>query len=381
MYCYTNIFVLISYLVLLLVCNLHVTQKDKCMIKVNLVYNRKTKEGYSLYLRYYCTEKRKFLKSETLNLFVSKKYGKHTPIKSVMQADRQNINIARDILQKRRIEILEQRFSVSFLAQQSPQKIDYMPDIKKVVTAKNHRTYDAMLKYLEKFLNTGEKVTNIEGFQNYLFKNTNISQTSVSHYVNRLRIVLSELKIEYEKTKVVTTKHKPRTFLNSEQVQQIASLETNSENETLTKYAYLFACFTGLRISDFLALSFGDIQNGVMKFTSQKTKNYKEYPLSENALLILQETRALHTEEKIFPIEAWKCQKNIKKIGEKIGVKLTAHTARHTFATIMLGEGVDLLIIKELLGHKKINSTMVYAHVKKETMANAVAKIPKIQLK
>ena len=350
------------------------------MVKVNLVYNRKTKEGYSLYLKYYCTEKRKFLTSETLNLFVSKKYKKDTPIKLVAQLDRQNINIARDILQKRRIEILEQRFSLA-LIQKEKSKEDYLTAIRGEVERKKHRTYDAMLKYLEKFISEGGAAIDIKGFQDYLLENSKLSQTSVSHYVNRLKIVLSELKINFESTKIIRVKHKRRISLTSEQVQQIALLETNEENDTLTKFAYLFACFTGLRISDFLGLNFSDIENGVMKFTIKKTKTYKEYPLNESALAILEKVRGLHAGEKIFPLQPQVFQMSLKKIGEKIGgLKLTAHTARHTFATIMLGEGVDILIIKELLGHKNINSTMVYTHVKKETMAGAVGKMPKIKL-
>ena len=45
----------------------------------------------------------------------------------------------------------------------------------------------------------------------------------------------------------------------------------------------------------------------------------------------------------------------------------TAHTLRHSFATHMLNNGSNLHVIKTLLGHSKIETTMVYLHLQKHT--------------
>lgn len=46
-----------------------------------------------------------------------------------------------------------------------------------------------------------------------------------------------------------------------------------------------------------------------------------------------------------------------------ISKEMTVHTLRHTFATHLLEEGLDIISIKDLLGHECIDTTMVYLHV------------------
>lgn len=65
----------------------------------------------------------------------------------------------------------------------------------------------------------------------------------------------------------------------------------------------------------------------------------------------------------------------IKRLCKKVGLKYSPHTLRHTFASYLVMEGIDIPTVAELLGHKKITTTMIYSHLTKKHLKKAVKKL------
>ena len=60
----------------------------------------------------------------------------------------------------------------------------------------------------------------------------------------------------------------------------------------------------------------------------------------------------------------------------RIGITLSPHRMRHTFATHLVRAGVGLVTIRDLLGHRQITSTQIYLHVTAEDLRSAAARHP-----
>jgi len=64
----------------------------------------------------------------------------------------------------------------------------------------------------------------------------------------------------------------------------------------------------------------------------------------------------------------WALREAVKKC--KLQKGITLHTLRHSYATHLLEFGMDIVTIKDLLGHERIDTTMVYLHVARPNRTN-----------
>lgn len=168
-----------------------------------------------------------------------------------------------------------------------------------------------------------------------------------------------------------------RSYMTIEEVRALIATPMRDER---IKNAYLFSCFCGLRISDIRRLKWKDVfmDNGQYRLAvaMQKTKEPIYLPLSAEVLKWMPERGDKTAEDHVFDLPL-NINRHLKPWAEAAGIskQFTFHTARHTFATMMLTLGADLYTTSKLLGHTTVTMTQVYAKIinqKKDDAVNLV---------
>ena len=107
----------------------------------------------------------------------------------------------------------------------------------------------------------------------------------------------------------------------------------------------------------------------------QKSKNgeKRSIPTYKPLYNVLSRMKARGISGRVFSIAVGSLREAFPKVLERAGIKsFTFHDLRHTFATRLVQNGVDIYKIKELLGHKTIAVTMRYAHHYPESLRSSV---------
>ena len=172
-------------------------------------------------------------------------------------------------------------------------------------------------------------------------------------------------------------------------LEQPAKLSTPEAKRDKAMLELLYA--TGMRVSELVSLDLPDLdtEGGYVRCFG---KGHKErlIPIYERAVLALKdylsgvrprlvrssEEKAVFLNrrgERLTRQGLWQILKGYAKEAE-LGVEITPHTLRHSFATHMLSGGADLRSVQELLGHANISTTQVYTHLTTEHIRRAYEK-------
>ncbi len=294
--------------------------------------------------------------------------------------DNENFLLAMAVRDKK--EILYIQDSNGFSFKNSFSEADFFVYFDGCIKKKTHKSYESSKKALRKF-NENISFKNIdEKFckKYYEFLTSYLSLNSAKSYFAIFKSILSQavqdkiilnnpadgVKVKFPNVK--------REFLNLEELKllmQVPFLNAEVCN------AFLFSCFTGLRISDIIKLKFSDIKEDYIEFKQKKTSQNERIKLSENALCILKEQKK---GEFIFDLPTLATiETHLKLWTEKAGIKkhITFHCARHTFATMCLTYDVDIFTVSKLLGHRDLKTTQVYAKLIDKKKDEAIDKLPK----
>jgi integrase len=145
-----------------------------------------------------------------------------------------------------------------------------------------------------------------------------------------------------------------------------------------------FACLTGLRLGEQMALVRADIdlQGELVTVRVGKTRQTRSVPLHPTAALIAEEWMEAHGDQLVFlpqyqtrrDLAGIRCSKYLRRATERtqIGRPIWWRDWRHTFASRLVQKGVSLFVVQRLLGHTNPKMTMRYADVGASPLRDAV---------
>lgn len=164
-----------------------------------------------------------------------------------------------------------------------------------------------------------------------------------------------------------------RSYLLKENVEKLMLLKPSKDKYEFVKDIFIFSCFTGLSYIDIQKLKWSNIQSffdGHQWIISRRKKSdvASNVRLLEIPKRIIEKYRGVTRSDYVFPVPSnATCNSHVKKMIEEAEIvteqKITFHTARHTFATMFLTEGVPLESLSKMMGHKNISTTQIYAKI------------------
>ena len=359
----------------------------------------------TLYLDIYRNGKREY---EYLKLYL-------TPEKTRAdkEKNRETLKLAEAIKSKRIVEVQNHEYGFK---NDYAEETKFFPFFKAMcsrrlgpISKSNWGNWRSCLKHLDRYEKnkdiTFADITSewVRGFRDYLDKdacawvNENdktkvkelpLAQNTKQSYFNKLRACLNyafeNRIIAYNPIRGIESfkgEESTRMYLTLEELQTL--VQTECEYESI-KTAFLFSCLTGLRRSDIVKLTWGEVhQQGEYTriiFKQKKTGGQEYLDINQQAAALMGERQAdflkvfadIHTPSSTNNvIKRWVLRAGINK-------DITFHCGRHTFAVLMLDLGTDIYTVSKLLGHREVNTTQIYAKVLDKNKQAAVSKIPDI---
>jgi len=207
------------------------------------------------------------------------------------------------------------------------------------------------------------EISAIKNFFNWLFKKHRIKNEAV--------FLVSNPKTAKTLPKAIDA---PEAF---ELLDQVALFAKSDWQGLRDKAVMMLLYGSGLRISEALALNFGDIKKDqkafVVKGKGNKERLVPLLPIVFEAIeayvnaapYSFKENEALFVGARGERLSARIIQRQMQKIRTYMGLpdSVTPHALRHSFATQLLSEGCDLRSIQELLGHASLSTTERYTNV------------------
>ncbi|MNZ84471.1 Tyrosine recombinase XerC [compost metagenome] len=216
-----------------------------------------------------------------------------------------------------------------------------------------------------------------------------------SFYVALIDFELASKNPAMDVKKSKTEKNKNPVYLEEQELEEALSYVTGRYRDR-NLAVFLLMGYCGLRVGEVhrLNLSHFKRNKGTLEVLG-KGRKWNEIPLPDLVMQYLVKVEqeritpyskkedALFVSQKGRRLSIRQIQKIMSEIfddfkedhPEFADLKLSCHKLRHSFATMLLKHDVDIRVVKELLGHTSIETTMVYTHVNDEQKRSAMTAI------
>jgi len=237
----------------------------------------------------------------------------------------------------------------------------------------------------------------ISGHDNFVDKHrTGISSISLNGTITALRFFFGATLDHAEVMAKMSSVREPRKLpvvLSREEVARLIEAAGNPKYQAALSVAY----GAGLRAGEVVALKLGDIDSTRMTLRVEQGKGHKDrYAMLSPVLLerLRAWWRVAHAKGKMLdggwlfpgqnPINPMSTRQlnricHAAAAAADIDKRVSMHTLRHSYATHLLEQKVDIRVIQVLLGHKKLETTALYAQVATDVLREVVSPLESLR--
>lgn len=251
---------------------------------------------------------------------------------------------------------------------------------KLIINGRSKSTHENYLRQIAKlalYYKKNPLVIDIDELEEYLYylmqKNTD-ALSSYKHLVYGLRKLYflfdkEELLLKLPK---IGRPKKLITVLSQQETKELLKAPVHIREKIMFGLIY----DTGMRISEVTNLLIKDVDLDRKLVHIRRSKNKKDryIPMSAHAVRGIKKHLAINSPKdylfdnynrKGIPISKTRIRTLLKEALKKTNIikEVTVHTLRHTYATHQLEEGQSIMVLKDLLGHSSIHSTLMYLHI------------------
>src|SRR6476469_6134135 len=259
---------------------------------------------------------------------------------------------------------------------------------------KTQHDYLQRVKNFAAFLGRSPDTASFEDVRRYKLRLTTsgVGVPTVNQTVSTLRFFFRVTLKRHDILEHTHFIHEPRKLpvvLSLEEVVRLLDAAPGLKYKAALSVAY----GAGLRAGEVVSLKIGDIDSKRMLIRVKQGKGRKDryVMLSPHLLALLRAWwKAARPQGWLFPGRDWVQPMTTRQLNRachaaaqmaEINKRVSLHTLRHSFATHLLEQNIDVRVIQVLLGHAKLDTTALYTRVATKTISEVMSPLEHIALK